>query len=127
MFICCCSLFDMGSEYHCYASDITCSFPATGKFRDDQKVIYNAVYKANRAVMAAVKPNVSWLEMHYLAERVILTDLVAAGILCGDVEDMMAVRMGAVFMPHGLGHFMGIDTHDVGGYPEVSINTSTMS
>ena len=49
-------LFDMGGEYCCYASDITCSFPANGKFTDDQKVIYNAVLKANRAVMAAAKP-----------------------------------------------------------------------
>ena len=50
------SLFDMGGEYCCYSSDITCSFPANGKFTEDQKVIYNAVLKANRAVMATVKP-----------------------------------------------------------------------
>ena len=49
-------LFDMGGEYCCYASDITCSFPANGKFNEDQKIIYNAVLKANRAVMAAAKP-----------------------------------------------------------------------
>ena len=49
-------LFDMGGEYCCYASDITCSFPANGKFTEDQKIIYNAVLKANRAVMAAAKP-----------------------------------------------------------------------
>ena len=51
-------LFDMGGEYCCYASDITCSFPANGKFTEDQKVIYNSVLKANRAVMAAAKPGV---------------------------------------------------------------------
>ena len=49
-------LFDMGGEYGCYASDITCSFPANGKFTEDQKIIYNAVLKASRAVMAAAKP-----------------------------------------------------------------------
>lgn len=49
-------LFDMGCEYHCYGSDITCSFPVNGKFSEDQKIIYNAVLKASRAVMAAVKP-----------------------------------------------------------------------
>ena len=49
-------LFDMGGEYCCYTSDITCSFPANGKFTKDQKIIYNAVLKANRAVMAAIKP-----------------------------------------------------------------------
>ena len=57
--------------------------------------------------------------MHLLAERVELEELVKAGLLRGEVEAMMAVRLGAVFMPHGLGHFMGLDTHDVGGYPEV--------
>lgn len=51
-----CSLFDMGGEYYCYTSDITCSFPVNGKFAEDQRNIYEAVYKASRAVMAAVKP-----------------------------------------------------------------------
>ena len=46
----------MGGEYYCYASDITCSYPCSGKFTDQQRGIYNAVYKASRAVMAAVKP-----------------------------------------------------------------------
>lgn len=111
-------LLDMGGEYYCYASDITCSYPCNGKFTDKQKGIYNAVLKANRAVMAAVKPGVSWVEMHKLAEHVQLEELVKLGLLQGSVDDMMKVRLGAIFMPHGLGHFMGIDTHDVGGYPE---------
>ena len=50
------SLFDMGGEFYCYASDITCSFPANGKFTENQRKIYEAVYRASRAVMAAVKP-----------------------------------------------------------------------
>ena len=49
-------LFDMGGEYCCYASDITCSFPCNGKFTEDQKTVYRAVLKANRAVMAVAKP-----------------------------------------------------------------------
>lgn len=57
--------------------------------------------------------------MHRLAERVELEEMKAFGLLRGDVDEMMKVHMGAVFMPHGLGHFMGIDVHDVGGYPEV--------
>ena len=51
-----CSLFDMGGEYYCYVSDITCSFPANGKFTKDQRDIYMAVYRANLAVMEAAKP-----------------------------------------------------------------------
>lgn len=57
--------------------------------------------------------------MHRLADRVHLEELVKIGILTGSVEDMMKVHMGSVFMPHGLGHLLGIDVHDVGGYPEV--------
>lgn len=57
--------------------------------------------------------------MHRLAEKTLLTKLRDGGLLQGDVDDMMKVHLGAVFMPHGLGHFMGLDTHDVGGYPEV--------
>ncbi|KAK6294388.1 hypothetical protein J4Q44_G00352180 [Coregonus suidteri] len=111
-------LFDMGGEYYCYSSDITCSFPANGKFTPDQKAIYEAVLKSSRAVMAAIKPEVKWTEMHRLADRVHLEELVKIGILRGSVEDMLKVHMGSVFMPHGLGHLLGIDVHDVGGYPE---------
>nr|CAA75231.1 prolidase [Suberites domuncula] len=111
-------LFDMGGEYCCYTSDITCSFPVSGKFTEDQKIVYNAVLKANRAVMDAMKPGVCWVDMHKLADKVHLEQLKEAGLLKGDVEEMMKVHLGAVFMPHGLGHFMGCDTHDVGGYPE---------
>lgn len=111
-------LFDMGCEYNCYTSDITCSFPANGKFTPQQKAIYEAVYKASRAVMNAVKPGVSWVDMHLLACRVQLEELKQRGLLKGNIDDMMKVHLGAIFMPHGLGHFMGCDVHDVGGYPE---------
>jgi hypothetical protein len=66
------SLFDMGAEYHCYGADITCSFPANGKFTDRQRWVYNAVLAANRAVIAAIRPGVAWTDMHLLAERIIL-------------------------------------------------------
>ncbi|XP_062356016.1 xaa-Pro dipeptidase isoform X3 [Cinclus cinclus] len=111
-------LFDMGGEYYCYGSDITCTFPANGKFTADQRAIYEAVLKASRAVMKAVKPGVAWPDMHRLADRVHLEELTRIGILKGNVDDMVKVHLGAIFMPHGLGHLLGIDVHDVGGYPE---------
>lgn len=111
-------LLDMGAEYFCYASDITCTFPANGKFTEKQKMVYNAVLKANMAVQKAAKPGVPWPEMHKLSERAILEDLKAGGLLRGSVDEMMEARLGAVFMPHGLGHFIGLDVHDVGGYPK---------
>uniref|UniRef100_A0A2K5N9M5 Xaa-Pro dipeptidase n=1 Tax=Cercocebus atys TaxID=9531 RepID=A0A2K5N9M5_CERAT len=111
-------LFDMGGEYYCFASDITCSFPANGKFTADQKAVYEAVLRSCRAVMGAMKPGVWWPDMHRLADRVHLEELAHMGILSGSVDAMVQAHLGAVFMPHGLGHFLGIDVHDVGGYPE---------
>jgi len=111
-------LFDMGSEYTCYGSDVTTSFPANGRFTPDQRMVYEAVLAAQLAVMDAIKPGVQWLDMHHLANRVLLTHLKAGGLLVGEVDDMMAANLGGVFMPHGLGHMLGIDTHDVGGVPE---------
>lgn len=58
------ALFDMGAEYHFYGSDITCSFPVNGKFTSDQSLIYNAVLDAHNAVISAMKPGVSWVDMH---------------------------------------------------------------
>jgi len=110
-------LFDMGGEYNCYTSDITTTFPANGKFTDDQKLVYNAVLRANQAVFKTAKPGVSWVDMHLLAQRTILEHLKEGSLIKGDVDEMMKINLGAVFMPHGLGHFMGLDVHDVNGYP----------
>jgi len=109
-------LFDMGAEYSCYASDVTCSFPANGKFTEDQKIIYESVLAAQQAVLQQMKPGVKWPDMHRLANRVICEELKRHGLLKGSVDDMQKHHIGALFMPHGLGHFMGLDTHDVGGY-----------
>ena len=108
-------LLDMGAEFRCYASDITCTMPANGKFTDKQKQIYNAVLDAQQTVMKHIKPGVSYVDMHELAYTVICKHLLAIGILRGTLEEAMKENLGAVFMPHGLGHFMGLDTHDVGG------------
>lgn len=69
---------------------------------------------------AACVEGVRWADMHRLADRIHLEELVKLGVLSGSVEDMLKVHMGSVFMPHGLGHLLGIDVHDVGGYPEVN-------
>jgi Xaa-Pro dipeptidase len=141
-------LFDMGAEYQCYASDITCSFPANGKFTEKYKAVYESVLNAQRAVYDMMKPGVSWVDCHEAAELEIVKGLYNIGIIqLSSAADYSVVegennnskdyngkrpmdedtietlkhlvhahRLGAVFMPHGLGHFLGIDTHDVGGY-----------
>jgi len=119
-------LFDMGAEYHCYCSDVTCCFPVNGVFTEDQKIVYNAVLDAQESVQKAMKPGISWPDMHRLAERHILAALLKAGLLQnGTVDDFLAAHMGYVFMPHGLGHLLGLNTHDVGGYPAGGIPRST--
>ena len=73
------------------------------------------VLKSNRAVLAELKPGVSWRDMHLLAEEVLLTGLKELGLVTGSVEEMQEKRIAAVFMPHGLGHLIGLDVHDCGG------------
>lgn len=110
-------LFDMGAEYACYGSDITCTFPLNGRFTPPQRLVYTAVWDATQAVVKALRPGVLWADMHLLAETTMLEVLKSGGLVQGDISAAVAARVGAVFMPHGLGHFLGIDTHDVGGYP----------
>lgn len=110
------ALLDMGGNYCGYASDITCSFPVNGKFTDKQKIIYTAVLDAHDRVMRSLKAGVNWVDMHVLALRVMCEHLVRAGILIGTVDELMEKQIMQLFQPHGLGHLVGLDVHDVGGY-----------
>jgi len=109
-------LMDLGCEYCAYGADITSTIPVSGRFTPDQRAIYDAVLNAQLALIAAVKPGVSMKDLHHLGERHVLSGLKKAGLLVGKLDEMLRASMGAVFMPHGLGHFVGLDTHDVGGY-----------
>ncbi|XP_068153276.1 xaa-Pro dipeptidase [Drosophila tropicalis] len=109
-------LFDMGANYCGYAADITCSFPANGKFTEDQKFIYNAVLDARNAVLESARDGVSWVDMHKLSGKVMLQRLKEGGMLKGDVDEMLEAGLSGIFQPHGLGHLLGLDVHDVGGY-----------
>jgi Xaa-Pro dipeptidase len=111
-------MFDMGGEYHCYCADISRSFPANGKFSQVQKEIYLSVLAAQQAVLDTMKEGVMWTDMHRLSYRVICEQLKKYNFLKGDVEEMLANHVPSLFMPHGLGHFLGLDTHDVGGFPK---------
>ena len=114
-------MLDMGSEYCCYGADISCSFPANGKFTADQKVVYKAVLAAQVAVYDMLKPGTNYLDCHKAAEGEILKGLIELGVVVQKdktVKELVDMRLAAHWMPHGLGHFIGIDTHDVGGYPD---------
>lgn len=105
-------LMDMGAEYRCYTSDVTCSYPANGVFTADQRAIYDIVFECQMEVFKAMKPGVPYLDMHELTYKIICKNFLKMGIFKGELDDLMKANMGAVFMPHGLGHFMGLDTHD---------------
>lgn len=114
-------LLDMGSELFCYASDITNSFPASGSFTPDQRLVFDTVAAMQRNVLNAMGPGVNWVDMQELAYRTMCKRLLDGGLLIGDVDAMMAANVGGALMPHGLGHLLGIDTHDVGGYPRGAV------
>lgn len=109
-------LLDMGAEYHGYTSDVTCTFPVSGHFTAAQRTVYEAVWEAVLAVERRLRPGVSYKEMHRLSQRVLLERMTAASLFVGSVDDMMAAGLMFHFMPHGLGHQLGLDAHDVGGY-----------
>ncbi|CAE7228778.1 PEPD [Symbiodinium natans] len=110
-------LLDMGAEYHGYSADVTCSFPVSGRFSRPQRIVYEAVWDAVLAVERVLQPGVCYKDMHRLAQRTLLERMTSAGLFVGSVEDMMAAGLMFHFMPHGLGHQLGLDVHDVGGYP----------
>lgn len=111
-------LCDMGAELHGYASDITCTFPVNGRFTPDQRLIYEGVLKAHDAVIAAIKPGVSNVDLHLLSHRVLTQHLLEHGLFQnGTVDELMDHEISSYFYPHGLGHLLGLDVHDVGGFP----------
>lgn len=110
------ALLDMGGNYKGYAADITCSFPVNGTFTENQKIIYTAVLDAHNIVLRRIKPGVSWVDMHILALSTMCEHLVQHNILIGNVKELMEKKIMQYFQPHGLGHLLGIDVHDVGGY-----------
>jgi len=112
------ALLDMGAEYHGYVSDITCSFPVGSRFTPDQVLIFEGVLNAQRAVLALMEPGTPWPSCHRTAEVEIIKALQTAGVLSAssDASELADKGLGAVFFPHGLGHLIGCDTHDVGGF-----------
>lgn len=110
---------DAGAETEmCYASDITRTFPVGGKFSTQQKEIYNIVLAANMRTFEASIPGKTFLEVHLEAARIIAGGLKELGILKGDVDEAVAAGAHALFFPHGLGHMMGLDVHDMEGLGE---------
>ena len=101
-----------------YASDITRTVPVGGKFNDRQRGIYETVLNANLAATQAVKPGVPFREIHMLAATEIAKGLTALGIMKGDPAEAAKKGAHTLFFPHGLGHPLGLDVHDLEGMGE---------
>jgi Xaa-Pro aminopeptidase len=110
---------DAGTETHeCYSSDITRTVPVGGKFDERQAEIYQIVLDANMAAIEAIKPGIKYRDVHFIAARVIIEGLKKAGLMKGDVDEALKAEAHTLFMPHGLGHMMGMDVHDMEGLGE---------
>jgi Xaa-Pro aminopeptidase len=107
-------VLDSGVETaHKYASDITRTIPVDGTFTTQQRTIYEMVLRAQMTALAAIKPGVTYKSVHLLAAKSFATDLVAAGLMKGHVDEAVAAGAHAMFFPHGLGHMLGLDVHDL--------------
>ncbi|MBE9069592.1 aminopeptidase P family protein [Leptolyngbya cf. ectocarpi LEGE 11479] len=107
-------LADVGAETETgWASDITRTWPTGGQFSSTQRALYNVVLAAHDACIAAAKPGVEYRELHLLACRTLAAGLVDLGILLGAPDDLVDQDAHALFFPHGVGHLLGLDVHDM--------------
>jgi len=106
-------LCDAGAEHLGWASDVTRTWPVSGRFSSTQRDLYEIVLAAQEAAIAAVKPGARYRDLHLLSCRVLAQGLVDLGILRGDPESLVERGAHALFFPHGLGHLLGLDVHDM--------------
>lgn len=109
-------LIDAGCEYEYYASDVTRTFPVSGKFTQTQREVYELVLEAQLAAIALVKPGVTQGDLHAKACEVLTRGLVRLSILEGDVDELIKSEAYKPYYMHKTGHWLGMDVHDVGAY-----------
>lgn len=109
-------LIDAGCEVEHYASDITRTFPANGRFSEAQKALYEVVLDAQLKAIEAVKPGNHCKVSHEVALQALTEGLVKLGLLSGDVDTLIKEEAYKPFFMHGTGHWIGLDVHDVGAY-----------
>ena len=105
---------DAGAESNThYASDFTRTYPCSGKFTTRQREIYDIVQQANAYAYSLTKPGTTYWDVHYATARFLLEGLKSVDLVRGDVDEMLPLGISGLFMPHGLGHNMGMDVHDM--------------
>lgn len=109
-------LIDAGCEYQCYASDITRTFPASGTFSPEQRIVYDIVLEAQLAGIKAVRPGLPWPDIQKKILKIITQGLIDIGLLKGNRDDLIEKNAYFPFYMHKSGHWLGLDVHDVGRY-----------
>lgn len=109
-------LIDAGGELGGYAADITRTFPVNGHYSPEQKVLYQLVLDAKNLAINAIKPNACFAQLNESVNAFLTKGLVELGILSGDVDELIKDKVIKEYFIHGLGHWLGLDVHDVGDY-----------
>ncbi len=107
-------VIDAGAESNVhYASDFTRTYPTGGKYTAKQRDIYDTVHECNELAFSLIRPGVAYRDVHLAVAGHMLENLESLGLVRGDVSDMVDEGIAGLFMPHGLGHNMGLDVHDM--------------
>jgi len=109
-------LIDAGCEFQGYASDITRTFPVSGKFTGPQKAVYEVVLAAQLACIDAVRPGAAFHDYHHVAERVLAQGFIDLGLLTDTLDEALESGSYKRFYMHRAGHWLGMDVHDAGLY-----------
>jgi len=109
-------LIDAGAECDHYAADITRTFPISGQFTEPQKQLYQLVLDAQTAALAQIKPGTPWNKAHEASVEVITEGLITLGLLKGKLKKLIKDEKYKIFYMHRIGHWLGMDVHDVGSY-----------
>jgi Xaa-Pro dipeptidase len=118
-------LLDAGAEYECYCSDVTRTFPINGTFTTESQAIYDLVDEMQSSCLKMLRGNVRWEDVHENSHKIAVRGLRKLGILVGEEQELFEKRISVAFYPHGLGHYLGMDTHDTGGHANYQ-DTDTM-
>ncbi|ODV98251.1 hypothetical protein PACTADRAFT_48044 [Pachysolen tannophilus NRRL Y-2460] len=112
-------LIDAGAEWSNYSCDVTRCFPIDGKWSKEHREIYDTVLDMQKQAFAQIKPGVLWDDIHILAHKILIKHFLRMGIFKSQFTENEIFESAAsvIFFPHGLGHLLGMDTHDVGGLP----------
>jgi Xaa-Pro dipeptidase len=106
-------LIDAAPETKGYTSDVSRTYPVNGKFTADQKLVYDIVLGTQKAGIEAFVPGTTWGDVNLATQQYMTAGLLSAGFVRGDIEELIQASVYSTFMPHGLGHSVGLDVHDI--------------